>query len=89
MKVLLDTNIVIDVALERQQYFEASEQILSLVEQGKIEGYISASTFSDVYYIIRKDKGRKSALDFLKKISIFCRVATVNENVTSGTATAI
>lgn len=88
MKVLLDTNVVIDVALERQQHFEASEQVLSLVEQGQIEGYISASTFSDVYYVIRKDKGRESALSFLKKISTFCQVATVDENVISAALTA-
>lgn len=79
VKVLLDTNIIIDVALERQPYFEASEQILSLVEQGRVEGYISASTFSDLYYIIRKDKGRELTLDFLSNILTFCKIATVNQ----------
>lgn len=79
VKVLLDTNIIIDVALERQPYFEASEQILSLVEQGRVEGYISASTFSDLYYIIRKDKGRELTLEFLRNILTFCKIATVNQ----------
>ncbi len=55
MKILLDTNILLDVALERQPYFEASEQILFFAEPGQIAGYISASTFGDFYYIIRKD----------------------------------
>ncbi len=40
MKVLLDTNIIVDVALERPPYFGDSETVLSLVEQGQIEGYI-------------------------------------------------
>lgn len=40
MKVLLDTNIIIDIALERQPYFTNSETILAFVEQGQIEGYI-------------------------------------------------
>lgn len=57
MKVLLDTNIILDVALERQPHFEASEQILAFAEQGQITGYISASTFGDLYYVIRKNKG--------------------------------
>lgn len=83
MKVLLDTNIIIDVALERDPFVGDSEQILSFVEEGRIEGYISASTFSDLYYIIRKDKGRELTLEFLRSISSFCRVATVDESVIS------
>lgn len=80
MKVLLDTNIIVDVALERQPYFGDSETVLSLVEQGQIEGYISASTFSDLYYIIRKDKGRALTLEFLREIAAFCQVATVDQD---------
>lgn len=49
MKVLLDTNVILDFALERQPWFADSEQIMSLVEQNKIEGYISASTISSCY----------------------------------------
>jgi hypothetical protein len=54
---------------------------LSFVEQGDVEGFISASTFSDLYYIIRKAKGRDSTLDFLRHISTFCQVATVDNSV--------
>ena len=78
MKVLLDTNIIIDVALEREPYFGDSETVLSLVELGQIEGYISASTFSDLYYIIRKDKGRDLTLEFLRDIASFRQIATVD-----------
>jgi predicted nucleic acid-binding protein len=80
VKVLLDTNIILDVALERQPFFDDSETIISLVEQGKIEGYICASSFGDLYYIIRKDKGRDLALEFLREIVTLCQVATVNSN---------
>ena len=78
MKILLDTNIIVDVALERQPYFADSDRVLSLVEQKQLEGYISASTFSDLYYIIRKDKGRNSTLVFLRRIATFCQIATVD-----------
>ncbi|MEH2451365.1 type II toxin-antitoxin system VapC family toxin [Nostoc sp.] len=81
MKVLFDTNIIIDVALERQPFFTNSETVLSFVEQGQIEGYISASTISDLYYIIRKQKGRDLAIEFLQEIATFCQIATVNQAV--------
>ncbi|BAY47342.1 PilT domain-containing protein [Scytonema sp. HK-05] len=83
MKVLLDTNIILDFALERHPFYSNSVQVLSLIYQKQIEGYISASTFSDLYYIIRKDKGRASALSLLKGIVTFCQVATVDQAVIS------
>ena len=77
MKVLLDTNIIVDDALERPPFLEASEQVLVLVEQGQVEGYVSASTFSDLYYIIRKVRGREWTLNYLRQLVTFCQVATV------------
>lgn len=40
MKVLLNSNIILDIALERQPFFTNSETVVSFVEQGQIEGYI-------------------------------------------------
>ncbi len=81
MTVLLDTNIIVDVALERQPQNEASKQVLLLVEQGQIEGYISASTFGDLYYIIRRSRGREWTTDFINWLVTYCQIATVNEAV--------
>lgn len=81
MTVLLDINIIVDVALERQPHFEASQQVLLLVEQGQIEGYISASTFGDLYYIIRRSRGREWTTDFIDWLVTYCQIATVNEAV--------
>ncbi|MDB9412084.1 type II toxin-antitoxin system VapC family toxin [Microcystis aeruginosa] len=80
MKVLIDTNVIIDIALERQPYFTNSETVLAFVEQGQIEGYISASTISDLYYLIRKQKGRDLTIEFLQEILTFCQIATVNQD---------
>lgn len=79
MKILIDTNIIIDNALEREPFWNASEQVLSLIEKGTIAGYISASTFSDLYYIIRKARGRDWTLTYLKQLINFCQIATVNQ----------
>jgi predicted nucleic acid-binding protein len=81
MKVLLDTNIVIDYALERQPFWQSSEQIFLLLQQGRFVGYISASTVSDLYYIIRKQRGHSWTLNFLERLVKFCPVATVDHSV--------
>lgn len=83
MKVLIDTNIIVDVALDREPFSAESDRILTFVEEGQIQGYVSASTFSDLYYIIRRDKGRDWTLEFLRQLAIFCQVATVDNSVIS------
>jgi predicted nucleic acid-binding protein len=83
LRVLLDTNIVVDVALERQPFYTVSVQVLASAYRGEIEAFISASTVSDIYYIIRKAKGHNATLEFLQIIAPFCRIATVDQLVIS------
>ncbi len=83
MKVLIDTNIIVDVALDRDPFFTQSEQIVHLAELRQIEGYISASTFSDLYYVIRKTKGKDWTLQFLQRMATICQIATVDQAVVS------
>ena len=83
MKVLIDTNVIVDVALEREPFYAESDRILTLAEEAQIQGYVSASTFSDLYYIIRRDKGRDWTLEFLRQLATFCQVATVDNSVIS------
>jgi predicted nucleic acid-binding protein len=83
MKVLIDTNIILDFALERQPFYGESEQVFVLAQHRQIEGYVSASTFGDLYYIIRKDKGRDWTLLFLNRLAAFCEIATVDRTAIS------
>ncbi|NJR66673.1 MAG: PIN domain-containing protein [Leptolyngbyaceae cyanobacterium CRU_2_3] len=83
MKVLIDTNIIVDVALDRDPFFAQSEQIVRFAELKQIEGYISASTFSDLYYVIRKTKGKDWTLQFLQQMAMICQIATVDQTVVS------
>ena len=54
MQILIDTNIFLDVLLAREPFWEASRQILTLCEERKIQGFLSASAVTDLYYIIRR-----------------------------------
>ncbi len=80
MKILVDTNVLLDIALERQPFFADSLQVLSLIFHKQLEGYLSASTVSDLYYIIRRNKGHAPSIDFIRRILTFCRVAVVDQD---------
>lgn len=54
MKIMCDTNVIIDVLLEREPFVEDSCKVLNLCEEHKIDGFVSASSVTDIYYLVRK-----------------------------------
>ncbi len=54
MKIMCDTNVIIDVLLEREPFIEDSYKILKLCEEHKIDGFVSASSVTDIFYLVRK-----------------------------------
>jgi predicted nucleic acid-binding protein len=81
MKILIDTNVVIDILLKRQPYYEDATLISILLEKSILEGYISASAITDIYYIISKDlKDKKKSLEKIKDLLNIIFIASVNES---------
>jgi predicted nucleic acid-binding protein len=54
MKVLLDTNIVLDAVASREPFRETAEEIFMLVAEEQIDGFITANSITDIYFIARK-----------------------------------
>ena len=81
MKILIDTSIVIDYALIRQPFYDDADIIFSFIEQKKLEGYISATTFTDIFYILKKPRGKEWTFNFLQQLLTICKIATVDETI--------
>jgi predicted nucleic acid-binding protein len=80
MKILLDTNIALDVLLERHPFHETGAKVLGL-SKGGVELFISASAITDIYYITCKRRaGKEAAMTLLKTILLFVDVASVTGN---------
>jgi len=54
MKIMMDTNIVLDVFLKREPFFQASYEVMKLSANEKHEGFLSAAAATDVYYLLRR-----------------------------------
>lgn len=54
MRIMIDTNIFIDVLLDRAPLADSSAQVLSLSENHQVDGFVSASCITDIFYIIRR-----------------------------------
>lgn len=63
--LFFDTDVLLDVCTERQPFYAASALVFSMCEQGQVTGFISAISFNNIYYVVRKLRGRKRAEDAL------------------------
>lgn len=77
MKILIDTNIVLDLILEREPFVDLAIALFEQVERGNIEGYIAATTVTNIFYIIRKLRGYTAAISAVHQLLTglyFCAV---------------
>jgi predicted nucleic acid-binding protein len=84
LRVLFDTNVVLDVLLDREPHVEASARILYRVENGEISGWLCATTVTTLFYFVAKTAGRDAALTDLKKLFSLFEIATVNRPILEG-----
>lgn len=54
MKILVDTNVIIDALTSREPWNESAEKIFLLGANHIVDLYITASSATDIYYLIRK-----------------------------------
>lgn len=81
MKILIDTNVILDIVLERQPFVEQSAELLKTAQQDNIQLFLSATTITDLYYITRKAKSKQIALDFIGDLLQFIEIASVDKRV--------
>ena len=80
MKLLIDTNILLDVLLKREPFYYKAVEVLELVQYDNVQEYVSAAAVTDIYYIAYKylkDKGLVRQL--LKKLMGIVSIAAVSE----------
>ncbi|MET4082258.1 putative nucleic acid-binding protein [Pedobacter sp. UYP30] len=78
MNVLFDTNIFIDISLKRQPFYKDSFESLSKINGESIKGFILASTFTDIYYICKKNIGHAKTIDILIALINSINIVGVN-----------
>lgn len=80
MKLLIDTNVVLDVLLRREPFFRTAAEVLNLTQRDDVREYVSASAITDIYYIANKQmKDRDTVRDLLKRLLMVFSVAAVSE----------
>ena len=78
MNIMIDTNVIIDDILNRTPNVTDAREICRLVSKNEINGYISANSITDIYYIISKKRDEIVARKVIKNLLLSFNVVSVS-----------
>ncbi|MBO6118849.1 MAG: PIN domain-containing protein [Lachnospiraceae bacterium] len=73
MKVLIDTNVLIDFLTKRAPFYKDAKEVLMKCTHEDIEGFVAMHTISNLWYILRNEEAKMR----IKCIKIICLALTV------------
>ena len=81
MNILFDTNIVLDVLLNRQPHVALSAKLMRAVENKQITGYLCATTITTLDYLLSKASSQRKARTALQQLLGLFEIAGVDKRV--------
>ena len=84
MRVLFDTDVVLDLLLDREPHSEFAALLIAEVERGRLSGYLCATSITTIHYLASKAIGAAGAREQIRKLLSLFEVATVNRAVFNG-----
>jgi len=81
LRVIVDTNIVLDVLLKREPFVKDAVDIFCLAEESRIDAFLCATTITTIDYLLSQSLKTSQARDALRKLIALFEIATVNRLV--------
>lgn len=80
-QVFIDTNVIIDFLADRNPFSEYAAILFQLAKENRIKIYISAISFNNTYYILRKVTSHKKALSLISEIEEYVGIQETNRTI--------
>lgn len=80
-KIFIDTNILLDVILHRNEFCELSAEVWADCESGKVQGYASAISLNNMHYIMRKFVAPDTALEYVRLVLNVFSIVPLDESI--------
>lgn len=77
MKVMIDTNVILDVLLKREPFVDNAVKLFEQAEKNLVETSITANSVTDIIYILRKAYSLAEIKKHLQKMFVFIKIASV------------
>ena len=75
MRVLVDTNIVLDFLLQREPFFQDADLLFQVIDTGQVVGHVTATTLTDIFGVVKcKDDPNHRGLEntLITRLSLCC-----------------
>lgn len=81
MKILVDTNVVLDLLLDRSPFADSAAKVFSLAENSEVEAALCATTLTTIDYLLTRSLPRDTAKKALSRLLELFEIAPVNRSV--------
>lgn len=81
MRILIDTNVVLDLLLGREPFARETAAIFAMVERSEIEGLLCATTLTTVDYLLGRSSSEDEARSAIRRLLSLFEIASVNRLV--------
>lgn len=89
MKVLIDTNVLLDFYCKREDFYQNAADIFDLACNTEIELWVSSISFVNFFYITRKEYTIEQRYEILRGLMEICYIASTNQKVLADALSAI
>lgn len=79
MELLIDTNVIVDVILQRKPFYENSQKVVELCYEKKMKGIVAAHSITNIWYITRKNIPQQELREILLGICNAFTVSAINK----------
>lgn len=76
--ILIDTDVLIDVALDRHPHSEPASELLNRIELGAINAFMAWHTVSNFFYLVAPARGNMNTREFIVDLTRFVKIAATD-----------
>jgi len=80
-KVLVDTNIVLDLLAKRELFFLEAQELFTLSDKKKIKLFVSSLTFANTYYVLSQNLKIENTRKILRKFKLLVNVLPMDDKI--------
>jgi predicted nucleic acid-binding protein len=68
VKILIDTNVLLDAIANREPFYQQAQSVINLILDNKVDGFITANSMTDIYYIAKKHMNRDTLRNTMRSL---------------------
>lgn len=80
-KLLVDTNVVLDLLMERKEFYQSASHLFTLADQKKVELGVSSLTFANANYLLSRQYNAAKARELLRSFKVLVSILPMTEKV--------